>query len=198
MYKDIIEELKTHGVHTIILYGSRARGDFTSSSDIDMLGFRDEGEEERIARWDEAYRCYLDIFIEPVQAFNDAYLRLFGGKILLDKDDFGKQLLAEVNRVMQKPFQLSKNEWQSRVIWYKKMIERAKKQDIEGLYRHQWVLHTLIEDFFAFRGMHYLGPKQGFQYLKKHHPEIYLTYEKALLSPNHVEILKALVDMIVL
>ena len=42
--QQIIDELRaTHGCHTFILYGSRARGDFTPSSDYDILGIRPSG-----------------------------------------------------------------------------------------------------------------------------------------------------------
>jgi predicted nucleotidyltransferase len=38
----LIEDLRrAHGVHTLILYGSHARGDATSASDIDVAGFAD-------------------------------------------------------------------------------------------------------------------------------------------------------------
>lgn len=33
-----------HGCHTVILYGSRARGDFNDSSDWDVIGFREVGQ----------------------------------------------------------------------------------------------------------------------------------------------------------
>ncbi len=37
-----------HGCHTVILYGSRARRDFSDESDYDVVGFRTAGEELRI------------------------------------------------------------------------------------------------------------------------------------------------------
>lgn len=67
MYQDIIEKLQVHDVHTIILYGFRSRGDFTATSDMDMLCFRDEGEAFRIVRWDESRQMQE--------------LRFFGGKL---------------------------------------------------------------------------------------------------------------------
>jgi predicted nucleotidyltransferase len=39
-----------YGCHTVILYGSRARGDATAESDYDVLGVRDSGEAIRDAR----------------------------------------------------------------------------------------------------------------------------------------------------
>lgn len=197
MYEDIVDELKYHGVHTIILYGSRARGDFTPTSDIDIIGFRNQGENFRIARWDEKYQCYLDIFVETFKELNVSYFKLAEGKILLDKDNFGKNLLSQIDLAILLPNVLSKNELETRAAWYQKMVERAKTQDIEGLYRHQWALNTLIEDYFAFRGKHYLGPKKGFQYLKKYDIKCYDLYLDALQSTQDISKLQAVLNAVI-
>ena len=197
MYEAIIEELKSCGAYTIILYGSRARGDFNSQSDIDMIAFRNEGASFRIARWDEKLKCYLDIFVENFSKFNESYFKLAEGLVLLDKDNFGHTLLEQVNFAILCPNILPRNELETRAAWYEKMIERAKIQDIEGLYRHQWALNTLIEDYFAFRGKHYLGPKKGFQYLQKYNSTAYELYQSALKSPQDISKLKKLVDIMI-
>lgn len=58
----IVDELiSLHHCHTIILYGSRARGDFTVTSDYDVAGIREKGDKQRIARFDEAHQVYHDI-----------------------------------------------------------------------------------------------------------------------------------------
>lgn len=57
MYEEIIQELKKISAHTIILFGSRARGDFTFFSDIDMMVFRDDIKSYKIARWDKHNRA---------------------------------------------------------------------------------------------------------------------------------------------
>lgn len=57
--KDIVSELKILNVHTVILYGSRARGDYNSHSDVDVIGFIDKGESFRIARFDKKISYFL-------------------------------------------------------------------------------------------------------------------------------------------
>jgi len=197
MYEDIVEELKSHGVHTIILYGSRARGDFTPTSDIDIIGFRNQGENFRIARWDKKYQCYLDIFVETFKELDESYFKLAEGKVLLEQDDFGKELIDKVKLEILLPNVLSRNELEMRAVWYQKMVERAKTQDIEGLYRYQWALNALIDDYFVFRGKHFFGPKQGFQYLKKYNPKCYDLYLSALQSTLEISKLQALVNAII-
>lgn len=197
IYEDIINELIAYGAQTIILYGSRARGDFNTQSDIDIIAFRDEGESFRIARWDEQLKCYLDIFVETFSKFNESHLKIANGLVLLDKDGFGQKLIQRINLAVLCPNILPRNELNTRSVWYNKMIERAKIQDIEGLYRHQWALNTLIEDYFVFRGKHYLGPKKGFQYLKNYNPKAYELYQAALKSPQDISKLKQLVELII-
>src|SRR5215218_4647738 len=92
----IADELRTkHGCHTIILYGSRARGDQRPNSDYDLLGIRDGGEKIRDARvWHDVY---LDLFIYPQQALaqpDATMLQWLGGVVLEQKERIGDTLLA--------------------------------------------------------------------------------------------------------
>lgn len=61
----LVTELKrSHHAHTIILYGSRARGDATAESDIDVACFADIAETTRDARlWQGMYSTAS--FIRP-------------------------------------------------------------------------------------------------------------------------------------
>lgn len=46
----VAELVSLHGAHTIIVYGSRARGDATAESDIDVAAFADVATTTRDAR----------------------------------------------------------------------------------------------------------------------------------------------------
>ena len=47
----LVDEFRrAHSVHTLILYGSLARGDANPESDIDVVGFADVAATERDAR----------------------------------------------------------------------------------------------------------------------------------------------------
>lgn len=45
----VYELIKKHRCHTVILYGSRARGDFTEQSDYDLMGVKKTGKKYRVA-----------------------------------------------------------------------------------------------------------------------------------------------------
>lgn len=52
---------KKYKCHTVILYGSRARGDATSASDYDIMGVRKSGKKLRLAKMFN--ESFLDVFI---------------------------------------------------------------------------------------------------------------------------------------
>jgi hypothetical protein len=65
---EIIQTLTIdHGCHAVILYGSRARGDFQPASDWDVAGIRDATAPLRVAR--AFHGAWLDAFVYPEAAF---------------------------------------------------------------------------------------------------------------------------------
>lgn len=62
----IVEELiENHNCTAIILYGSRARGDYNAKSDYDIFGITEGVKEGKIARFEEKFQVYYDIFLCP-------------------------------------------------------------------------------------------------------------------------------------
>jgi hypothetical protein len=172
----LVEELKTtHNCHTIILYGSRARGDFTASSDYDIAGITAVGEKKWIARFDEKNQVFHDIFIFPEEEVvipNESHLQMSDGIIITDYNNTGKHLLEALKSLENEPLSISEEEIQARKVWYQKMLSRADLGDLEGKYRQIWSMFTILEDYFAFQKMRYHGPKKAFLYLSKHDPEV--------------------------
>jgi len=61
---ELVQELiDKNKCHTVILYGSRARGDATPQSDYDLMGVRKSGKKYRVA--EKRNGIYLDIFVYP-------------------------------------------------------------------------------------------------------------------------------------
>ena len=198
----IISELcHVQGCHTVILYGSRAKGTHTASSDYDLLAIRSTGASRRDARsWNGAY---LDIFIyneRDVEDIEPSFLRLRGGIVLREQFDFGRQLLARVEELFTAgPKALPPDELELRRTWSRKMLERIHQggsEDVIANYRRVWLLFTLLEDYFVLRQAWYLGPKESFVWLKAHDPDTYKAFESALKPGAPMQVIESLVEKV--
>jgi predicted nucleotidyltransferase len=173
---------REHGCHTLILYGSRARGDAGPESDYDVLGVREGGESWRDARWVEG--LYLDAFIHPESKIERAgaeLLHVRGGVVLCEKDAIGARLLARLDEIHAAgPPPLPADEAAARRVWAQKMVARARRGDLEGHYRRAWLLTALLEDYFLLRGLWYSGPKSALGWLEAHAPEVHAAFAAAL------------------
>ena len=196
----IAEELRTrYDCHTVILYGSRARGEEQPSSDYDLLGIRAGGQKIRDARrWNGAY---LDLFIYPEELISrpdETMLQWLGGVVLFQKDQVGDTLLARLEHMYSAgPAPLPEDERETRRVWAGKMLERAREDDIEAKYRRAWLLTALLEDYFQLRDRWYLGPKKSFQWLKEHDPATYTAFDLALQPTASFEQIGVLIARVI-
>lgn len=196
----IIEELQgIYHCHTIILYGSRARGDFKPTSDYDVAGITSMSDKKWIARFDEKHQVFHDIFIFPEKELvnpGEDHLPMADGIVIIEHNDFGTRLLEKLKNIQNKPLSITNTEIKARKIWYKKMLARAEIGDLEGKYRHIWAIYTILEDYFAFKKLRFHGPKKAFQYLSAHEPNILHAFDLALSNTNDLDALKNLIDVI--
>ena len=115
-----------HGCHAVILYGSRARGDFQPTSDWDVAGIREGGETAplRVAR--AFYGTWLDAFVYAEAALtvvDPEMLRFLPARILVDERGFAKALLERVDALDQEgPPLLPEGEDEMVRVWYLKML----------------------------------------------------------------------------
>src|SRR5689334_16506529 len=87
-----------HACHTVILYGSHARGDATAASDFDLVGFNAGTEKIRDARIHDGR--YLDLVILPPSVWenpDESQLQIRGGKILLESEGRGEAFLKKLH-----------------------------------------------------------------------------------------------------
>jgi ribosomal-protein-alanine N-acetyltransferase len=195
----IVEDLRRHDrCHTAILYGSRARGDATPTSDYDILGVRAEGPIERDARlWSGVY---LDLFFYPEKKLlepDESMLHLLDGRVLFEKDNLGTRFLERLQAIFAAgPKALPPDEVNSRRVWAWKMLERARIGDSEGHFRRHWLLEALLEDFFRLRNKWYRGPKESFRYLKAEESIAFEAFEAALKPSASLEDIENLVFMV--
>ncbi|HEY4056391.1 MAG TPA: nucleotidyltransferase domain-containing protein, partial [Kofleriaceae bacterium] len=192
----VAELIAAHGAHTIILYGSRARGDATEESDIDVAAFADVERTTRDARRWNGF--YLDAFVYPTAIASapadDEMLKFRGARVLLDDRDLARAFLASVHdHDARGPLPITADERQMRVVWSHKMLERIRRGDIEAHYRAHWLLFQLLEDHYALGGRWYRGPKEAFATMRTDEPALFALFEQALAPGAPVDAIAALV-----
>lgn len=176
------DAMAPHGCHTVILYGSWARGDATEDSDVDVLGVRAEGTAYRDARFVDGK--YLDGFVYLESSFTTlepAILRVRGGKVLVEQGGFGTALLARIQELHDRgPEPMAPDERRAVVVWSKKMVERFRGSDaLESRYRRMQLFQQSLEDYFALRGAWFEGPKAAFAWLAAHDAVAHARFERA-------------------
>ncbi len=185
-----------HGCHAVILYGSRARGDFQPASDWDVAGIREAGATapRRVAR---AFGgAWLDAFVYGEAAFaviDPELLRFLPARILVDERGFAKTLIGRVTALDQQgPPPLPEGEAEMVRVWYAKMLARIARGDLESKYRRVELLFQALENYFKLRGLWYRGPKAGLPWLAGHDPQTHAAFVRALdphASPDDLLVL---------
>ncbi len=183
-----LEELTTylierHYCHTIILYGSYSSGDYTPESDVDIVGFADGFREKNDTI--VFLGKQLDAWIYPTKKHRQAeqFLQLHKGDVLLDERNIATRLLRDVDRLIHRgPGELSMDEKNFLIAWLWKMESRARRNDIEGNYRRNWLLVDSLEIYFELRGEWYFGPKKSLAWIKKHDQTAYRLFERAFVN----------------
>lgn len=188
-----------HGCHTAILYGSRARGDATPESDVDLLLLREQGPSIRDAHIEEGY--YIDAFIQPdseVKTPDPSMLRLHGGVVLHERNGAGTALLAEVASLLARgPKPMPEDERRAVLLWSRKMVDRIRaKPGVEGDYRRMFLVMQSLEDYFTLRGQWFRGSKMAFAWLREHDRPAYDRFERAFSPAATEEDLTALVEVV--
>lgn len=191
-----------HHCHTILLYGSRATGTHSPSSDYDMLGIRREGEDSRDARFVDGH--FLDAFIRTEKTIADGphgFLHVRGAIVLRDPHGMGARLLADVASALQSPPpEAPAAEIEARRVWCTKMLGRirnAAPDELEAHYRRHWLLVDLLEFYFILRRRHYLGSKESFRWLKENDESAHAAFAKALVPDANADAIAQLVDAVV-
>ena len=168
---------------SVILYGSYADGTNNLNSDFDALVISLDHEEYHDTSFVDGIQ--LDVFVYPLSVFSkefdkNDFVRIFDGKIVVDSEDIGKNLQAQVKAYLQNRPQKTKAEIKAEVDWCVKMFERTKRDDAEGLFRWHWVLTDSLEIFCEVMKHPYFGPKKTLKWMKEVCPESFAVYENAL------------------
>lgn len=135
---EIVQVLtRKYSCHTVILYGSRAKGQATPTSDYDVVGVRKEGKKTRIAKKQDGK--FWDVFVYPekvLRKLDDQHLSWKHARILYSVGPYGKTLLSRIKKLLKKPFKPHADyEVEALKTWAQKQLERCRMTDIQGLYR---------------------------------------------------------------
>lgn len=142
---------------------------------------------------------YLDAWIYPQGKASDTkeFLRVVGGKVLCEENNFGISFLNSVNTLFKKrPKVLNFDEVIHRKQWIRKMFERSKRGDLEGNYRKVWLVKDLLEIYFELKNMWYMGPKKSLKWLEKYGKTEFKLFEALYFSPLDEGKLEAVVEML--
>jgi predicted nucleotidyltransferase len=183
--------IQKYNCHTIILYGSYSRGDFTEESDLDIVCFSDRTENKNDVESFEGKQ--LDVWIYNTEKMDnpDQFLHVNKGKILLNKKGFAKKFLLGIENIFNNgPNKISNEEKEFLKAWLRKMYLRSNKNDIEGNYRFHWMLKDSLEIYFSLNDIWYLGPKNAFSWLQENDEVAYNLFNNALAKDakkNNIE-----------
>jgi predicted nucleotidyltransferase len=132
----IVEHLKNkYKCNSIIVYGSRARGDTTKYSDYDVVGIGSKQKKLiRIAK--EINGVYWDVWVYPenkLKKIDISMINMHQGKVIYDTKAFGKKLLKRIAQFYKKgPEKLLRWEKELKISWLNKSFARATHKDEEG------------------------------------------------------------------
>lgn len=192
------ELISKYKCHTVLLYGSHARGDATAKSDYDLMGVRKSGSKVRFA--EKRKGTYLDVFIFPqkdLRKVTEQFLYMKEAIVVFEAGTFGSQFVEKIKVLAKKPYQpLPPDEIKIRRVWAHKMLERIEVGDVEGNYRRSWLHEALLVDYFEIRKKRYSGSKEAFAWLKKSDLASYKLFEKVLAKPMDLGLLKKLVERV--
>ncbi len=166
----------------IIVYGSFADGTNGPGSDFDALLI---GAGERRHEDSRLEGVPLDVFVEPPETFQRGwdpadYLQLLGGRIVEDRGGLAGKLMERVSEYAAHLPRKTREEIRESLTWCRKMLERTRRGDDEGLYRWHWLLTESLEIFCDVIGEPFLGPKKTLRLMAASYGMALMIYRRAL------------------
>ncbi len=170
---------------TIIIYGSYADGSNNQNSDFDALLIVAEGNRHHDVSVVDGIQ--LDVFIYPLSEIENEidcyeFVPIYDGKVITDTDGIGDNLKSKVLDYVNNTPKKSAEEIQEEIEWCKKMLSRVERGDAEGYFRWHWLLIDSLEIVCDILQQPYHGPKKSIRWLQENHPDIYESYNNALIS----------------
>jgi uncharacterized protein len=205
-FDEILERIvfdmrERHQAVAVILYGSRAHGTHSVSSDWDVLVVSENLQPGQTVRDGRSFGgSYLDAFVEPagiVDAPTEAHLRLLGGTLAFDPQGYGQRLLDALAGLLARgPKPLSNAERQQECDWLWRTLERCKAGDAASDYRRVQLLCEALPVYYRLRGRFFRGAKPSFLEMEHSDPAAFAVFQQALLPAATLEDLETLVALV--
>ncbi len=184
--------------HTVILYGSRARGVATDISDYDIVGIFKRGSKTRITK--KKNGAYWDVFLyseRDLKKLSDQQLAWRDARLLFERGNYGRNFTRRLRKHFKKPFEPAPlYEINATKAWSDKQLERIAVGDVHGLYRRAELQQASVADYFQIRRKRFIGPKAGLEWLEKNDPNTFKLFERVYNDPTNLNALKSLVDRV--
>ncbi|CAM2861453.1 nucleotidyltransferase family protein [Pseudoalteromonas distincta] len=187
------EVVDKYNPHTIIIYGSRARGDATDESDVDMACFLDSPPVPEDFR--DSNGIFLDAWLYPTESMQNPVKFAQMGKAFcaIDRLGYGAKLLQEINvKINEGPVPLNHKEKRNIIELRLKTLKRVLKGDLEGNHRRTYLQFNLLETYFHLRDKWFFGSKSSLTWLKENDHVAFTLFESVYNSPEDYEALKKL------
>lgn len=196
----LAEELSArHGCHTVVLYGSRARGTHRPDSDVDLLLVRQGGGSTRDVRTWRGVQ--VDAFVDEDAKLDpekdEGLLRIRYGRLLRDETGFGARLVRKTQEVFARgPEALPAEEAEALRVWGGKMLQRIASGGTAADYRRVSLLTELLPMYFRLRRRWYLGSEEALRSLAEEEPRAHDAFARALEPGAGLEAIEALMRLV--
>ena len=177
------EVRRRHGAHTVLLYGSRARGTATPTSDVDVVALRHTGGPARdVAPW-EGFALDVHVFDEAgvPKLLDERAPSFVDARVLVEEDGAGTRLCAGVKeRLAKPPPALDAGEWAALWAWGEKMQGRVRASDptVAALHRATVLVETPAV-WCQVRGRWFFGAKAMLTRWERDDPAMLAAYRAA-------------------
>ncbi len=194
------EMRRTHGAHTVVLFGSRARGDAAPTSDVDVLAVRADGGPDRdVRRW----RGFdLDVHVLDEQGLAAKLIEhapgLAHARVLAQDAGSGDRLIARARYLLSQPPPAQDLGYvESLWAWGAKMRERIRSADPTlAAVQRAIVLVQSLPAWAEVRRRWFFGTKDAIATLGRDDPDVHRALLAAAAPGAEVEAFDRLLDAV--
>ncbi len=178
---------ETYHPLSVIVYGSYADGSNNENSDFDALVIIKDGDERH--NTETVAGIQMDVWVYPVCKFStdfdaDEIVQIWDGMIVFDTDGIGEKIKNKVEKHIANRPKKSVEEVKDELEWCRKMLQRAERNDAEGMYRWHWLVTDSLPIACDVLGHHDYWPKKSLTWLRDRHPDLYNVYALLLKDFN--------------